>query len=372
MAGVAGAAAGACMTVVGQPFDTIKTRMQASSAARYPTTLSCFKQTVSVEGFGALWRGLQPALVATCATSGLRFSVQHHFNTQLAATFTGSTTKRLVRHRSSSGSTRKAAFQELPLLARVAAEGGGGAACGLVLPLIFTPLELIKVRRQVLKDAQASSWAIGMSVLRTHGLSGLYTGLGLTVARSTIGNATLFGSFEAWKAVLSSIHAAAATPTGVGEPHGGGAVAAAPVPQSAPWRVSVLAGVLSGWTTQAFIFPIDAAKSRIQAGMQAVASTGTARSSDGGGSSGSSSSSSSSSSSARDGQSSRSGMGSCSGSTRSGAGRGQGMLAALSALWREGAMYRGVSANLLRAVPVHMAYLPVFGLLMSSMAGQPS
>ena len=45
------------------------------------------------------------------------------------------------------------------------------------------------------------------------------------------------------------------------------------------------------------------------------------------------------------------------------------LLPALAALWREGAMYTGVSSMLLRAVPVHLAYLPVYGLLMTMMRG---
>jgi len=45
------------------------------------------------------------------------------------------------------------------------------------------------------------------------------------------------------------------------------------------------------------------------------------------------------------------------------------MLAALASLVREGAAYRGVSLNLIRAVPVHLAYLPVYGVIMTALTG---
>lgn len=225
----------------------------------------------------------------------------------------------------------------------------GGAACGLVLPLIFTPMELIKVQRQVLQDNHISTWTIARRLWRSHGVSGLYTGLQLTVARSTLGNAALFGSFEAWKAILGRAMARDAS--------AGETIAASLNSSDTSWGTHVAAGVLSGWTTQALIFPIDAAKSRLQAGVGAGDQAGR-----------------------------------------------KSVLSALAALWQEGAMYRGISANLLRvsrgarleaflslglptahlrcssplttstvsqcrraqAVPVHMAYLPVFGLLMST------
>ena len=101
-------------------------------------------------------------------------------------------------------------------------------------------------------------------------------------------------SYEAWKSLIKSFG-------GFG---------------AAPWLTSIAAGVLSGWTTQFVIFPIDAAKSRIQAG------TGRASSS--------------------------------------------GLLEALLVLWHEGAMYRGISSMLIRAIPVNTLFcrIPKIPLLL--------
>ena len=70
------------MTTIGHPFDTTKVRMQAS-ATQYHSALQCIRQTVSKEGVLALCKGLTPAIVTTCLTSGLRFGVQHEFNARL-------------------------------------------------------------------------------------------------------------------------------------------------------------------------------------------------------------------------------------------------------------------------------------------------
>ena len=73
---------------------------------------------------------------------------------------------------------------------------------------------------------------------------------------------------------------------------------------------------MAGWTTQTCIFPIDAAKSRVQLSVNRHSSGGV------------------------------------------------GIGGAFMQLFRERALYRGLSVQYLRAIPVHMAYLPVFTLCM--------
>ena len=288
----AGAVAGSAMTTIGHPFDTTKVRMQAS-ATQYHSTLQCIRQTVSKEGVLALYKGLTPAIVTTCLTSGLRFGVQHEFNARLV---------QYVSARRDGTGTSLQRFDSLPASARILAEGGGGAACGMVLPLIYTPMELIKCKRQVMADNTATNFQIARTVLREHGLFGLYTGHGLTVCRSTIGNATLFGSYEMWRSLLLAV-------LGV-EKHDSSTL------------VNTAAGVLSGWTTTLCCFPIDSLKSRTQVAL------GTE-------------------------QQSTQGTGPL------------GILRGLAELWREGKCYRGVSAMLLRAIPVHAVYMPTYSLTLA-------
>ena len=286
----AGAAAGSSLTIVGHPFDTTKVRMQAD-VSRYRSASDCVRKIIAEEGVLALYRGLPPALLTACITSGLRFGVQHRFNSWLAARLSDSGGGSSGGGGSSSGG---ASFEQLSLTKRVLAEGGGGAACGLVLPLIFTPMELVKVRRQA-SSCAATNWQIARDVFREHGIRGLYTGHRLTVARSTLGNAALFGSYEAFRGALSRFF--------------GWDAAAAPA--------HLLAGVLSGWCSMIVTFPLDAAKSRQQLAVD------------------------------------------------SGGGGPLGIRAGLLQLWRENALYRGLSPMLLRALPVHIVYLPSFAFFMS-------
>ena len=74
--------------------------------------------------------------------------------------------------------------------------------CGLVLPLIFT-----RGARQGAApgDARRRGDELGARARRVAGgVAALYAGHRFTVARSTLGNASLFGAFEAWKALLRS------------------------------------------------------------------------------------------------------------------------------------------------------------------------
>ena len=47
---------------------------------------------------------------------------------------------------------------------------------------------------------------------------------------------------------------------------------------------------------------------------------------------------------------------------------GTSVVGALVQLWRERAVYRGLTPMLVRAVPVHMVYLPCYTFLMGSFA----
>ena len=233
---LAGAMSGNLLTLVGHPFDTAKTRLQADNT-RFTSPLQCVRQTIQQEGALALYKGLLPALLTSCVTSGLRFGVQHRINGWLAA-----------RLREKSETSGKASFAQLPLRSRVLAEGGGGAACGAVLPLVFTPMELVKVKRQVMRDNQVTNMQVARSVYREHGLRGMYTGYWLTVVRSTVGNATMFGTFEIFRAMFIALGWAEDDISG-----------------------HMLSGLLSGVASWLVTFPVDAAKSRQQLQVQSRA-----------------------------------------------------------------------------------------------------
>ena len=105
----------------------------------------------------------------------------------------------------------------LPLATRVAAESSGGVICGIFLSTIYTPLELVKNRQQVAGGGggrEQSAWAIARHAYQAEGglAKGLYNGHTLTMARSCVGNATMFGSYELSKGALGWLWGDASRP----------------------------------------------------------------------------------------------------------------------------------------------------------------
>jgi solute carrier family 25 carnitine/acylcarnitine transporter 20/29 len=283
---LAGVFAALTSLVAGHPFDTVTVRMQSSST-NYRSSLHCLTETVKSDGALALYRGFVPELFSRSTTSAMRFTVQAAMNKQVAA--------QIVQHQ---GGSQAAVFKDLPLRWRATSEAMGGAACGVVLPLIFTPAELIKCKKQVLP--QQSNFSLLTGVLKAGGVRALYTGHVSTVARTTIGNFVLFGSYEVWKSCLSGIFDG---PTA-----------------SQPSRyVAVASGVLSGCCVAFSSFPIDAAKSRQQIFYGLRDDSGRARTS---------------------------------------------LLGVLKELKRERALYRGVGVVVLRSIPLHGMYLPCYDFAM--------
>ena len=114
---------------------------------------------------------------AQIADATPRAAPQHHFNAWLVGALSPPLVTRdgaqLLRRRSSAATPTVSPheFHDLSVGARILAEGGGGAACGLVLPLIFTPMELVKVRRQVMHDDAATSWELARAAWREGGVA---------------------------------------------------------------------------------------------------------------------------------------------------------------------------------------------------------
>ena len=146
-------------------------------------------------------------------------------------------------------------------------------------------------------------------VLHKEGIRGLFVGHVMTTLRSTFGNAALFGSYVIAKDSLSNLFS-----------------------HDYSFLIQPLSGIFAGWCSWIVCYPVDAVKTRMQV---------EERGGGGGGGRGQSQ------------------------SHRLTSMRGMQAHHALLQLWREGGMYRGIGPVLIRAIPVHMAYLPVFDLVSS-------
>lgn len=129
-----------------------------------------------------------------------------------------------------------------------------GCASGVASAFITSPIELLKIREQLDytgKGAKPQTWTIFKRIWSTSGIRGLYRGLGVTCIRD-LGYGPYFFSYELINRLLLSLHEATPLP---GE-------------HSTP-RLSNLelafSGAVAGVLAWVSTFPIDCIKTRVQA-----------------------------------------------------------------------------------------------------------
>jgi solute carrier family 25 carnitine/acylcarnitine transporter 20/29 len=137
--------------LIGQPLDTVKTKMQAQGNYMRGGMVNTFSTVVKNEGFFALYRGLLPPLIGSSIFRSIQFGVYNATYANLKAypkmqytiPFTGGIENRVVL---------------------------AGVLASTCRALVESPLELIKVRRQV-----GATWDV----------RSLYNGFGVTWMRTT-------------------------------------------------------------------------------------------------------------------------------------------------------------------------------------------
>lgn len=83
---LAGSFSGVCSTVLFQPLDLIKTRIQTRPSSRQPlNVVSAARSVLRSEGVLGLWSGLGPSLARTVPGVGLYFSTAHTLRSQLTS-----------------------------------------------------------------------------------------------------------------------------------------------------------------------------------------------------------------------------------------------------------------------------------------------
>ena len=81
---LAGSLSGTCSTLLFQPLDLIKTRLQQQSEpGRRLSMLRLMGRVVAQDSLAGLWRGVVPSLSKTVPGVGLYFSSMHYMKTQL-------------------------------------------------------------------------------------------------------------------------------------------------------------------------------------------------------------------------------------------------------------------------------------------------
>ncbi|WIA09154.1 hypothetical protein OEZ86_011739 [Tetradesmus obliquus] len=244
-----GVSGGVARIMVGQPFDTIKTRLQVLGRGTigaagmppemvYSSGVDCVRKMMKSEGPTSLYRGTVAPLLGNMVLLGIHFP-----------TFTK--TRAFLERDLAPGSFSPSSI----LLA--------GAAAGAAGSVVSTPTELIRTKMQMVRknnilaqmkgaavgglnpeENYKGNWDCAKKILRNHGLRGIYSGYLATLLRDMQGYAWFFFGYEA------TVHYLA----------GPGKTKA-----DLDYMQVMIAGVMAGFGLWGSMFPIDTIKSKIQA-----------------------------------------------------------------------------------------------------------
>jgi solute carrier family 25 carnitine/acylcarnitine transporter 20/29 len=182
-----GCIAGVVQVLVGQPFDTVKVRLQTQlripgQTVLYADAMDCLRKTVSQEGASALYKGTLSPL----AGIGLCVSIQ--FGAMEAM-------KRLLsRYNEGNGHDSALTLTQLYI---------AGAVAGLANSVVSGPVEHIRTRMQVQTGQSgtampySSTFDCVAKIYKTYGLWGVYKGQCVTMLREFQGFGGYFASYEA-------------------------------------------------------------------------------------------------------------------------------------------------------------------------------
>ncbi|XP_062958894.1 mitochondrial ornithine transporter 1 isoform X3 [Cynocephalus volans] len=236
----AGAAGGTACVLTGQPFDTMKVKMQTFPNLYRGLTHCCLK-TYSQVGFRGFYKGTSPALIANIAENSVLFMC-YGFCQQVVRKVVGldkqaklstvwSVVKSILRkdgplgfyHGLSSTLLREVPgyfffFGGYELSRSFFASGRSkdelgpaplmlsGGVGGICLWLAVYPVDCIKSRIQVLSMSGRQAGFIGtfLSAVRNEGIMALYSGLKPTMIRAFPANGALFLAYEYSRKLMMS------------------------------------------------------------------------------------------------------------------------------------------------------------------------
>ncbi|KAI9277260.1 mitochondrial carrier domain-containing protein [Phascolomyces articulosus] len=152
----AGVTSGITKLAVGHPFDTVKVRLQTSSADRFKGPLDCLMKTIRHEGVRALYKGATPPLIGWMFMDSIMLGTLHN--------------ARMIQQKWN-GDKPLTVFQH----------GLAGLAGGLTVSFVATPVEQIKSRLQVQYDAATKVYTgpinCATQLVRNNGVTALWNGL---------------------------------------------------------------------------------------------------------------------------------------------------------------------------------------------------
>eukprot|EP00992_Anisonema_acinus_P008992 TRINITY_DN5184_c0_g1_i1.p1 TRINITY_DN5184_c0_g1~~TRINITY_DN5184_c0_g1_i1.p1 ORF type:complete len:278 (+),score=15.34 TRINITY_DN5184_c0_g1_i1:58-891(+) len=217
---ISGWAGGFGLIGVGQPFDTVKTRLQAFPG-KYKGAFDCARQTIKSEGVLALYKGWTGPFMSMGPCYAIYFT-------------TYSVAEKAVRSAFKIDSCNPL---PIPLIMMC---GGSTAIAGTA---ILGPAELMKIRQQTAsaKGLDGSFGGVFKQVWKEGGIRALYRGAGATLIRDIPASSAWFGAYEITKNTFASD------------------------PKNPSIAISVVGGGLAGMGAWLVSLPLDGIKTRLQA-----------------------------------------------------------------------------------------------------------
>ncbi|KAL7665099.1 Carrier protein YMC1, mitochondrial [[Candida] zeylanoides] len=220
-----GTVGGIAQVIVGQPFDTIKVRVQSAPQGSQTGAIEVVKKLIANEGPKGFYKGTLTPLVGVGACVSVQFSVNEYM-------------KRYYDQVVPGGQLTLAQYFNC------------GAVAGFFNGFLASPIEHIRIRLQT-QTANVKEFNgpldCAKKLYQSHGMiGGIYKGLGPTLVRESIGLGTYFATYEAL--INRELQQ---------QKKG---LQRSDIPA---WKLCLYGG-LSGYTLWFAIYPVDVIKSKLQ------------------------------------------------------------------------------------------------------------
>lgn len=238
----AGLCSGLTSSILLQPADLLKTRVQQShhTAALIPTIKSILSSSNPIRG---LWRGTLPSALRTGFGSALYFTSLNALRQGLAQNGAPS----LLANASGAGAKSTTTTSALPKLSN-SANLATGAAARVAAGFVMMPVTVLKVRYESDYYAYRSLYGAGRDIVRTEGVRGLFSGFGATAARDAPYAGLYVVLYEQLKRYLASLSSPLS---------GDGLITSSS-------SINFVSGGLAAGLATATTNPFDAVKTRVQ------------------------------------------------------------------------------------------------------------
>ncbi len=182
---LAGTCSGLTGSLLFQPLEVLKTRLQESPRSNLHSITSCIYQTSGLKGF---WRGTTISALRIVPSSGLFFvTILHYRYLALVASLRNPRFKFLT----------DADGLKLSTTGHLITGGAARASIGAIM----MPFTVLKTRFEAERYHTSYQSIIGaiQTILKTEGMAGLFRGWGSTLARDTPHTAIYVGTYERLK-----------------------------------------------------------------------------------------------------------------------------------------------------------------------------